>query len=63
MLGIVLHFKPLSPYSHDAVNLFHSPFLLDVCLVVGSHPSVDSAIDIHLSQEKGVAGDFGFSGL
>jgi len=45
----MLHFKPSSPYSHDAVNLCLS---LGILLVVVSQPSVDSPIDIHLSQKK-----------
>ena len=53
MLEIMLHLKPFSPYFDDGVNLFPTLFLfLDASLVVVSHPSVDSPIDIHLSQEK-----------
>ena len=48
----MLHFERFSPYSHDAVNLSS----LGISLVVVSQPSVDSPIDIHLSQEKRVVG-------
>jgi hypothetical protein len=37
----MLHFKLLSPYSHDAVTLVPTHvLLLDASLVVVSHPSV-----------------------
>ena len=55
----MLHFKHFHPYSHDAVNLSS----LDISLVVLSHPSMDSPIDIHLSQEKRVAEISGLTGF
>ena len=55
----MFHFKPFSPHFHDGVNLFPALFLfLDASIVVVSHPSVDSPIDIHLSKEKRVARNF-----
>ena len=54
----MLHFKPSFACFHDAVNLHLS---LDILLVAVSQPSVDSPINIHLSQEKRVAGISGLT--
>ncbi len=60
----MLHFKPFSPLFHAGVNLFQTLFLfLAASLVVVSHLSVDSPIDIHLSQEKRVVGISGLIGF
>ena len=57
MLGIMLHFKPFSPYFDYGVNLFSVLFpalflWVAVFLVAVSHPIVDYPIDIRFSQKK-----------
>ena len=63
-MEIMLRFKPSPPYSHDAANLFHSPFpFLDVFLVDISHPSVGSPTDVRLSQKRRMVRISGLTGF